>query len=97
MKLILCDKNPEVLAAWREQFEETPNVEVREEDILETQASAILLPGNSFGYLDSGLPPHGIDSVTVRSQPKSSPKTNSSKPVSSEMCLAKSNPVGRSK
>jgi len=55
MKLILCDQNPATLDAWRSQFQKRPEVEVRSEDILETAADAIVVPGNSFGFLDSGL------------------------------------------
>ncbi len=55
MKLILSDPRPEVLNAWRAQFLKRPEVEIRAEPVLETAADAVLLPGNSFGFLDSGL------------------------------------------
>jgi O-acetyl-ADP-ribose deacetylase (regulator of RNase III) len=47
--------DPEVTRAWSAQFVELPDVEVRSADILEVEAGALLLPGNSFGFLDSGL------------------------------------------
>jgi hypothetical protein len=55
IRLILSDASEAVLAAWRAQFERWPEVEVRAEDVLETRSDAFLLPGNSFGFLDSGL------------------------------------------
>ena len=55
MKFILCDERPEVLDAWNSQFLRRPEVEIRRGDILNTPADAFLLPGNSFGFLDSGL------------------------------------------
>lgn len=55
MKLILSDPRLEIQSAWKAQFVEHPNVEVRSDSILATPADALLLPGNSFGFLDSGL------------------------------------------
>jgi O-acetyl-ADP-ribose deacetylase (regulator of RNase III) len=54
-KLILADTNPEVLEAWTLQFAHHPDVEIRAEDPLGVAGDAIFLPGNSFGFLDSGL------------------------------------------
>lgn len=55
LRIALCDTDPRAHAAWQAQFSEVPDVEIREESILDTAADAILLPGNSFGYLESGL------------------------------------------
>lgn len=55
MKLILCDKSQEIRDAWKGQFWKRPEVEIREADPLDTTAGALLVPGNSFGFLDSGL------------------------------------------
>lgn len=55
MKLILCDQDADALRGWRAQFQKRPEVEIRDEDILETEADAFLVPGNSFGFLDSGV------------------------------------------
>jgi O-acetyl-ADP-ribose deacetylase (regulator of RNase III) len=55
LKVLLCDRDAQVLAAWRGQLAETPEAEIREEDPLEAAADGFLLPGNSFGFLDSGL------------------------------------------
>ncbi|MBI4604069.1 MAG: hypothetical protein HY721_19100 [Planctomycetes bacterium] len=55
MRLILCDTAPEALAAWTAQFAKRPEVEVRQAPVLDGPAEAVLLPGSSFGFLDSGL------------------------------------------
>jgi O-acetyl-ADP-ribose deacetylase (regulator of RNase III) len=55
VRLILTDVDQGIQAAWKSQFERWPAVEVRGEDVLETRSHAFLLPGNSFGFLDSGL------------------------------------------
>ncbi len=61
IELILCDRNPEALDAWRQQFRASPEgemraeVQIRDGDILEAEADAILVPGNSFGFLDGGI------------------------------------------
>jgi O-acetyl-ADP-ribose deacetylase (regulator of RNase III) len=55
MKLVLCDNDPAVVAAWRSQFERHPQVEVIERSILEAEADAVVSPGNSFGFMDGGL------------------------------------------
>ena len=54
-KLVLCDLDPQILDIWRQLFLKRPEVEIRELDPLQTTADAFLLPGNSFGFLDSGL------------------------------------------
>jgi O-acetyl-ADP-ribose deacetylase (regulator of RNase III) len=55
MKLILCDPRSEIQTAWKVQFVEHPHVEIHGGSVLETPADAFLLPGNSFGFLDTGL------------------------------------------
>lgn len=54
-QLVLCDVNQDVLSAWTDQFLGTPGVEIVNQDILDVEADALLLPGNSFGFLESGL------------------------------------------
>lgn len=55
MKLHLRDKNPAVVAAWREVFADTPDVTISEGDILELEGDAIVSPANSFGWMDGGI------------------------------------------
>ncbi len=54
-RLVLCDRTPEVVEAWRVQFEELPEVEIRDGSVLEAGCDACICPGNSFGFMDSGL------------------------------------------
>jgi O-acetyl-ADP-ribose deacetylase (regulator of RNase III) len=55
LKLILCDQDPEVVAAWRIQFARHPAVEIRQGSIFEAGADALVNLGNSFGFMDGGL------------------------------------------
>jgi O-acetyl-ADP-ribose deacetylase (regulator of RNase III) len=55
VKLVLSDPAAEAVAAWKAQFLNRPEVEIHERSIFEAPAEAILLPGNSFGFLESGL------------------------------------------
>jgi len=54
-KLVLCDQDPAVVEAWKLQFLKRPEVEILTEDPITTSADALLLPGNSFGFLAGGL------------------------------------------
>jgi O-acetyl-ADP-ribose deacetylase (regulator of RNase III) len=59
VRLVLCDREPEVLACWRSQFcEKHPEVEVRAGSILEAGTAAVVCPGNAFGFMDGGLGLH---------------------------------------
>ena len=62
-RLVFVDSDPPVLEAWRFQFARWPEVEVREGRLLATEADAMLLPGNSFGFLDSGLELEVVESM----------------------------------
>ena len=55
MELILCDVNPEVVAAWRVYFQDTPNVTVTQGSIFEVRCDALVSPANSFGFMDGGI------------------------------------------
>ena len=55
IRVVLCDRNEAVVSAWREQFDECPEVVCQQGDILEADAQALALPGNAFGFLDRGL------------------------------------------
>lgn len=62
MKLILCDTNERLCAAWKQRFAGEPDVEVihsRFEDVAEYDA--IVSPGNSFGLMDGGIDAAIID------------------------------------
>ncbi len=55
MRLVLADTTPDCVQAWSAQFLKRPEVEIRESHVFDAEADAFLLPGNSFGFLDSGL------------------------------------------
>lgn len=51
----LCDKSEAVVNAWRDRFIKSPEVEVVPGDILALERDAVVVPGNSFGFLNQGL------------------------------------------
>ena len=55
IKVALCDKNQQVVEAWRSRFEKNPEVEIVQGDIFDLETDAVAIPGNSFGYLDRGI------------------------------------------
>ncbi len=58
LNLFLCDRNPDVVNAWRHFFSrlgEESKVEIIEGDILEQKSPLIVMPCNSFGILDTGV------------------------------------------
>ena len=50
-QLVLCDVNQDVLSAWTDQFLGTPGVEIVNQDILDVEADALLLPGLSLIHI----------------------------------------------
>ncbi|MEZ4327520.1 MAG: macro domain-containing protein [Polyangiales bacterium] len=55
IKVTLVDVNPAMISAWRETFEENPEVEIRHGSMLDQQASVWVSPTNSAGNMDGGL------------------------------------------
>lgn len=55
VRVILVDINPKMIAAWREAFEENPEVDIQQGSMLQQQASAWVSPTNSKGSMDGGL------------------------------------------
>lgn len=55
VKVVLCDVNPKMVAAWRETFEENPEVHVVHGSMLDQSVSAWVSPTNSAGRMDGGL------------------------------------------
>ncbi len=51
----LYTQNKEMLDAWAEFFAQESSVDLIHNDILETDADAIVSPANSFGFMDGGL------------------------------------------
>ena len=54
-QLYLVDRNPQLVAAWKEAFSDFDNVSAYEDDFFARDASAMVSPANSFGIMDGGL------------------------------------------
>jgi O-acetyl-ADP-ribose deacetylase (regulator of RNase III) len=55
MKLILVDRDGELVRAWRRAFDDIADAEVVEGDYFARDADAMVSPANSFGIMDGGL------------------------------------------
>jgi O-acetyl-ADP-ribose deacetylase (regulator of RNase III) len=55
MRFLLRDRNPALVAAWRQEFAGVSAVEVSQGDIFDLTADAIVSPANSFGFMDGGI------------------------------------------
>jgi len=55
IKVVLVDINPKMIKAWKETFEENPEVEILQGSMLEQKVSAFVSPTNSRGSMDGGL------------------------------------------
>ena len=55
MQVTLCDKKDSVVAAWERRFEKNPEVRIVTDDIFSCGSDAVVLPGNSYGFLTRGL------------------------------------------
>ena len=55
LSFYLRDKNPDVVKAFESFFGRQANIDYAEGDVLEMDVSALVLPLNSFGILNTGL------------------------------------------
>src|SRR5438270_791636 len=55
VQVILCDRSPLVVYAWRGAFARFPDVEITQDDLLDIDADAFVSPANSFGFMDGGI------------------------------------------
>lgn len=55
IKVVLCDVNPAMIAAWRDTFEENPEVNIVHGSMLDQAVSAWVSPTNAKGSMDGGL------------------------------------------
>lgn len=55
VKVILVDINPKMAAAWRDSFEDNPEVEIVTGSMLERRVDAWVTPTNSSASMDGGL------------------------------------------
>lgn len=55
VRVVLTDINPKMIAAWRETFEENPEVDIVAGSMLEQPVSAWVTPTNAKASMDGGL------------------------------------------
>src|SRR5687767_12172633 len=55
VRVTLCDINPKMISAWKETFEENPEVDIVQGSMLEQAVSAWVTPTNSKASMDGGL------------------------------------------
>lgn len=55
LRIVLGDKNPELIDAWAQHFKGVESVEVRGGNILFVKCDALVSPANSFGFMDGGI------------------------------------------
>lgn len=55
VRVVLTDINPGMIAAWRETFEENPEVDIVQGSMLEQPVSAWVTPTNAKASMDGGL------------------------------------------
>jgi O-acetyl-ADP-ribose deacetylase (regulator of RNase III) len=55
MRILLVDRQPAMIRAWRAAFDDRDDVEVFEDDYFARPAGAMVSPANSFGIMDGGL------------------------------------------
>lgn len=53
--IVLVDRGPELVAAWKETFAPFPEVVAEHRDYFAKPADAMVAPGNSFAIMDGGL------------------------------------------
>ncbi len=51
----MCDRNADVVSAWKHFFGRGDHVEFVEGDILSLEIDSLIVPTNSFGIMDSGI------------------------------------------
>lgn len=55
VKLTLVDVNPKMVAAWRQVFEDNPEVAIKQASMLDQAVSAWVTPTNARGSMEGGL------------------------------------------
>lgn len=53
--LTLCDRSPEMVAAWRRYFSDDSGARVVNQNILTLDVDALAVPANAFGFTDGGV------------------------------------------
>jgi O-acetyl-ADP-ribose deacetylase (regulator of RNase III) len=55
VSLILCDRSPELVRAWRGYFPPDSGVKIVNQNILTLNVDALAVPANAFGFTDGGV------------------------------------------
>src|SRR5262245_2786476 len=55
VRFYLRDRNPELADAWAKYFKGIEQMEVSCGDIFDLSADAVVIPANSFGFMDGGI------------------------------------------
>ena len=53
--LTLCDRSPDMIAAWRRYFSDESGVKIANQNILTLNVDALAVPANAFGFTDGGI------------------------------------------
>ena len=53
--LTLCDRSPDMIAAWRRYFSDESGVKTANQNILTLNVDALAVPANAFGFTDGGV------------------------------------------
>jgi O-acetyl-ADP-ribose deacetylase (regulator of RNase III) len=53
--MILCDRSPEMVRAWKQYFSDESGVQVVNQNIVTLAADALVVPANAFGFTDGGV------------------------------------------
>ena len=99
VRVTLVDINPKMIKAWRDSFEENPEVEIVQGSMLEQQVSAWVTPTNARASMDGGL--DGVikrqlgAGIEKKVQAEVRAKFNGMMPVGTATCVATEAPVPR--
>jgi O-acetyl-ADP-ribose deacetylase (regulator of RNase III) len=55
VSLTLCDRSPDMIAAWRRYFSDDSGIKIANQNILTLNVDALAVPANSFGFTDGGI------------------------------------------
>jgi O-acetyl-ADP-ribose deacetylase (regulator of RNase III) len=55
VSLTLCDRSPDMIAAWRRYFSDDSGIKIANQNILTLNVDALAVPANSFGFTDGGV------------------------------------------
>lgn len=99
VKVVLVDINPKMIAAWRDTFEENPEVTIAHGSMIDQQVDTWVSPTNSGGRMDGGLDAviksflgPGIESAV---QKQIAERYAGAMPVGHATCVATGRPIPR--